>query len=179
MDTFMYKEGVVNVISKLSHAHIYGDIAELDKHLRIVRKVEYGSWLTWWENYLLSAGLADEQAVKYSEEIAMYAAEQCGIIVYHIDDETQKEVRDVYTQRAELFRSYELEQAVRTLGVLYKYCENNGFIDSEAVDKDGIAYRSVALELRQIRYADASQRMYVEVVLTDEANGMRLETAII
>ena len=176
MDTFMYKEGVVNVINKLSNANIYGDIAELDKHLRIVRKVEYGSWLTWWENYLLDAGLASEQVVRYSEEIAMYAAEQCGIIVYHIDDETQKEVKDVYTQRAELFRSYELEQAVRTLGVLYKYCENNGFIDREAVDENGNAYKSVSLELRQIRYADAQQKTSVEVVLADEDNGTRVES---
>ena len=177
MYTFMYKEGVVNVINKLSRANIYGDIAELDKHLRIIRKVEYGSWLTWWENYLLDAGLADEQAVKYSEEIAMYAAEQCGIIVYHIDDETQKEATDVYTWQAELFRSHEFEQAVRTLGVLYKYCENNGFIDREAVDENGNAYKSVTLELRQIRYTDASQKTSVEVVLTDEANGMRVESA--
>ena len=176
MYTFMYKEGVVNVINKLSNASIYGNMAELDKYLRIVRKVEYGSWLTWWENYLLDAGLADEQAVSYSEEIAMYAAEQCGIIVYHIDDETQKEVTDVYTWQAELFRSYELEQAVRALGVLYKYCENNGFIDREAADKDNIAYRSVSLELRQIRYADASQRTFVEVILNDEANGTRVES---
>ena len=176
MYTFMYKEGVVNVINKLSRANIYGDIPVLVNHLRDTRKEVTRTWLNWWENYLLDAGLADEQAVSYSEEIAMYAAEQCGIIVYHIDDETQKEVTDVYTWQAELFRSYELEQAVRALGVLYRYCESHGFIDDEAVDKDNTAYRSVALELRQIRYADASQKTSVEVILNDEANGTRVES---
>ena len=176
MDTFMYKEGVVNVINKLSHANIYGDIAELDKHLRNTRKEVTDTWLNWWENYLLDAGLTDKQAVEYREEIAMYAAEQCGVTLYHIDNVAQKEVKDVYTWQAELFRSQEFEQASRAMAILYSYCESHGFIDNEAVDKDGIAYRSVTLELRQIRYADASQKTSVEVVLNDEANGTRVES---
>ena len=176
MDTFMYKEGVANVINKLSLAHIYGDIPELVNHLRNTRKEVTDTWLNWWENYLLDAGLADEQAVRCSEEIAMYAAEECGITLYHIDNETQKEVTDVYTWQAELFRSREFEQAARALAILYNYCESHGFIDSEAVDKDNISYKSVTLELRQIRYADASQKTSVEVILNDEANGTRVES---
>ena len=179
MDTFMYKEGVVNVINKLSRANIYGDIPELVNHLRNTRKEVTDTWLNWWENYLLDAGLTDGQAVEYSEEIAMYAAEECGITLYHIDNAEQKEVTDVYTWQAELFRSREFEQAARALAILYKYCESHGFIDSEAIDEDGRACRAVSLELRQIRCTDASQRMYAEVVLADEANGMRLETVAI
>ena len=176
MDTFMYKEGVVNVINKLSRANIYGDIPVLVNHLRNTRKEVTDTWLNWWENYLLDAGLADEQAVRYSEEIAMYAAEQCGITLYHIDNAAQKEVTDVYTWQAELFRSQEFEQAARAMAILYNYCESHGFIDSEAVDKDNTAYKSVALELRQIRYTDASQKTSVEVILNDEANGTRVES---
>ena len=176
MDTFMYKEGVVNVINKLSNANIYGDIPTLVNHLRGTRKKVTNTWLNWWKNYLRDTGLADEQVAAYSYEIAMYAAEQCGITLYHIDNAAQKEVTDVYTWQAELFRSQEFEQAARAMAILYNYCESHGFIDREAVDANGNAYRSVSLELRQIRYTDASQRAYMEVVLTDEANGTRVES---
>lgn len=176
MNTFMYKEGVVNVINELSAKHIYGDIPELVKHLQGTRKEVTDTWLNWWENYLLDAGLADEQVAEYSHEIAIYAAEQCGVTLYHIDNEAQKEVTDVYTWQAELFRSQAFEQAARAMAILYNYCKSHGFIDDEAVDKDNTAYKSVSLELRQIRYADAPQKTSVEVILNDEANGTRVES---
>ena len=179
MDVFMYKEGVVDVISKLSRDDIYGNIPELVRQLQLTRKEEYGSWLNWWENYLLDAGLTDKRVIEYSHEIAVYAAEQCGITLYHIDSETQKEVKDVYTWQAELFRSHEFEQAARALTHLYKYCEARGFIDNEATDENGRAYRSISLELRRTQFNGGSQRISVETILSDEANGTRVESITI
>lgn len=178
MSMFTYKEGVADVVHKLASEGVYGDIPELVKRLWTTRKEATDTWTCWWENYLLDAGLTDKQAVRFSKEMATYSAEQCGITLYHIDNEEQKEVMDVHTWQAELFRSREFDEAARALACLYNYCEEHGLINNEAIDEEGRAYRAVSLELRQIGL-DPTQRTYVEIVLNDEASGLRVETMAI
>ena len=174
MNMFMYKEGVANVIAKLSYDGVYGNLPELVNKLWKTRKEHTDTWTFWWENYLLDAGLPEKQVVKYSKEMAIYSAAQCGIILYYIDAKKEKEVYDVHSWQAELFRSSEFEVAAEALARLYNYCEEHGLIDNEAVDAEGHAYRSVSLELHQFR-RETTQRTAVEIILRDEASGYRAE----
>lgn len=180
------REGIADVIQKLSSLGVYGDQIALITRLDRTRTEHVDTWKEWWLDWLKDAGITREQELTaVYDVIGLFSAKACSIRLYEVVSEyngpilVEKEVDLVQVSKlASLTKSDLYKDIVSKLNSLYKQCVDEGIISLPESDDCSSA---IQLELRQFMWK-VTDSVYastkVEVRVTDDSGAQSVSQHI-
>jgi hypothetical protein len=180
------REGIADVIQKLSSLGVYGDQIALITRLDRTRTEHVDTWQDWWLNWLQNAGITREQELTaVYNVIGLFSAKACNIRLYDVVSEYEgpilvdKTVDVVQVSKlASLTKSDLYKDIVSKLSSLYQQCVAEGILSLPESDDCSSA---IQLELRQFMWK-VTDSVYastkVEVRVTDDSGAQSVSQHI-
>ena len=180
------REGIADVIQKLSSLGVYGDQIALIIRLDRTRTEHVDTWKDWWLDWLMDAGVTREQELTaIYNEVGLFSAKACSVRLYDVVQEyngpilVDKEVDVVQVSKlANLTKTDLYKDIVGKLNSLYRQCVDEGILSLPESDDCSSA---IQLELRQFMWK-VTDSVYastkVEVRVTDDSGAQSVSQHI-
>lgn len=180
------REGIADVIQKLSSLGVYGDQIALITRLDRTQSEHVDTWQEWWQEWLKDAGITREQELTaVYDVIGLFSAKACNIRLYEVVSEyegpilVEKTVDVVQVSKlASLTKSDLYKDIVSKLNSLYRQCVDEGILSLSESDDCSSA---IQLELRQFMWK-VTDSVYastkVEVRVTDDSGAQSVSQHI-
>ncbi len=151
------REGIADVLHKLSSLGVYGDQISLITKLDRTQSEHVDTWEAWWLDWLINAGITREQELTaIYNVVGLFSAKACNVRLYEVVSEYDgpilvEKIVDVVqvSKLASLTKSDLYTDIVSKLNSFYHQCIDEGVITlSESED----CSTAIQLELRQFMW---------------------------